>query len=81
LGAAVAFKEKIQADRLSGSRSQRLEGLNPLRTEHGDPLMNSPLDEGAIPSTSTTCSANQEDEDLEVETYIYKDSRLVRVTD
>ena len=43
--------------------------------------MNSPLDEGAIPSTSTTCSANQEDEDLEVETYIYKDSRLVRVTD
>ena len=41
-----------------------------------------PLDEGAIPSTSTIHSANQKvEEDLEVETYIYEDSRLVRVAD
>ena len=47
--------------------------------------MTNPLDEGAIPSTSTTYYANQEDEDededLEVETYIYENSRLVRVED
>ena len=36
-----------------------------------------------IPSTSTTYTANQEDEDedLEVETYVYENSRLVRVED
>jgi len=36
-----------------------------------------------IRSTSTTYYANQEDEDedLEVETYVYRDSRLVRVED
>ena len=44
--------------------------------------MNSPLDEGAIPSTSIHLTANQKtEEDLEVETYIYEDSRLVRVED
>ena len=41
--------------------------------------MTGPLDEGAIPSTSTIHSANQEDEDLEVETYSYEDARLVRI--
>ena len=44
--------------------------------------MTDPLDEGAIPSTSTTCLANQdEEEEYDVETYIYEDSRLVRVAD
>ena len=43
--------------------------------------MTNPLDEGAIPSTSTTCNTNQEAECLEVETYVYEDSRLVRVVD
>ena len=44
--------------------------------------MTGPLDEGAIPSTSTICRANQDEEDeYEVETYSYEDSRLVRVAD
>lgn len=44
--------------------------------------MTGPLDGGAIPPTSTTYSTNQEkEEDLEVETYIYENSRLVRVAD
>jgi hypothetical protein len=44
--------------------------------------MTNPLDEGAIPSTSTI-NTNQllKDEELEVETYIYEDSRLVLIED
>ena len=44
--------------------------------------MTDPLDEGAIPSTSTICLANQDkEEEYDIETYIYEDSRLVLVTD
>ncbi|HNX68773.1 MAG TPA: hypothetical protein PLL75_07810 [Candidatus Omnitrophota bacterium] len=45
--------------------------------------MTGPLDEGAIPSTSTYSSANWlfDKEEFEVESYIYKDSKLILVKD
>ena len=44
--------------------------------------MTDPLDEGALPSTSTTCIANWlYEEEFEVESYVYKDSKLILVKD
>lgn len=46
-------------------------------------MMTGPLDGGAIPPTSTTCFANWlfDKEEFEVESYIYKDSKLILVKD
>ncbi len=52
-----------------------------MGTEHGEPLVTDLLDEGAIPSTSTTCIANWlfDDEELEVERYRYENAQLVLI--
>ena len=44
--------------------------------------MTNPLDEGAIPSTSTHSSANWfYEEEFEVESYVYNNSQLILVKD